>query len=106
LNHSRWNLLPPAPKEYLDRATGFSPLLAQILYNRGLDDPTKLELFLSGDERLVYDPFLLPDMQKATSRLYRALLSGEKIAVYGDFDVDGVTSTALMVQGLTALGGL
>jgi single-stranded-DNA-specific exonuclease len=106
LNHSRWNLLPPAPKEYLASATGFSPLLAQILYNRGLDDPTKLELFLTGDERLVSDPLLLPDMQKATSRLYRALLSGEKIAVYGDFDVDGVTSTALMVQGLSALGGI
>ena len=106
MNHSRWNLLPPAPKEYLASATGFSPLLAQILYNRGLDDPTKLELFLTGDERLVFDPLLLPDMQKATSRLYRALLSGEKIAVYGDFDVDGVTSTALMVQGLSALGGI
>ncbi len=106
MNHSRWNLLPPAPKEFLAQATGFSPLLAQILYNRGLDDPTRLELFLTGDERLVINPFLLPDMQKATSRLYRALLSGEKIAVYGDFDVDGVSSTALMVQGLTALGGV
>jgi single-stranded-DNA-specific exonuclease len=106
LNHSRWNLLPPAPEEFLARATGCSPLLAQILYNRGLDDPTRLELFLTGDERLVSDPLLLPDIQKATSRLYRALLSGEKIAVYGDFDVDGVTSTALMVQGLSALGGI
>ncbi|HSW57417.1 MAG TPA: DHH family phosphoesterase, partial [Dehalococcoidales bacterium] len=65
-----------------------------------------MELFLTGDERLASDPFLLPDMSKTTSRLYRALLSGEKIAVYGDFDVDGVTSTALMVQGLSALGGI
>jgi single-stranded-DNA-specific exonuclease len=106
LNHSRWNLLPPAPDEYLAKTAGIPPLLAQILYNRGLNDPTKLDLFLTGDSRLVCDPFLLPDMQKATSRLYRALLSGEKIAVYGDFDVDGVTSTAMMVQGLSALGGI
>ncbi len=106
MNHSRWNLLPPAPREYLARAEEYSPLMAQLLYNRGLDDPTQLELFLAGDERLAVDPLLMPDMQKATSRLYRALLSGEKIAVYGDFDVDGVTSTAMMVQGLAALGGV
>ncbi len=80
--------------------------MAQLLYNRGLTDPAKLELFMAGDSRLAADPFLLPDMEKTISRLYRALLSGEKIAVYGDFDVDGVTSTALMVQGLTALGGI
>ena len=80
--------------------------MAQLLYNRGLDDPSQMELFLAGDERLENDPFLLPDMHTAISRIYRALLSGEKIAVYGDFDVDGVTSTALMVQGLAALGGV
>ena len=80
--------------------------MAQLLYNRGLTDPAKLELFMAGDARLAADPLLLPDMEKTISRLYRALLSGEKIAVYGDFDVDGVTSTALMVQGLTALGGI
>jgi single-stranded-DNA-specific exonuclease len=85
---------------------GFSPLIAQLLYNRGLVDPSGMELFLIGDERLSGDPFLLPDMHSAVSRIYRALLSAEKIAVYGDFDVDGITSTALMVQGLAALGGL
>ncbi|MDP2931045.1 MAG: single-stranded-DNA-specific exonuclease RecJ, partial [Chloroflexota bacterium] len=56
------------------------------------------------DKRLSADPFLLPDMDRAVARIYRALLSGESIAVYGDFDVDGVTSTALLVQGLTGLG--
>ncbi len=106
MNHSRWNILPPAPREFLDQASCPSALLAQLLYNRGLHDPGQLEMFLKGDERLAADPLLLPDMEKIISRLYRALLSGEKIAVYGDFDVDGVTSTALMVQGLTALGGV
>jgi single-stranded-DNA-specific exonuclease len=106
LNHSRWNLLPPATKEYLAKAAGSSSLMAQLLYNRGLEDPAKMELFLAGDERLAGDPLLLQGMQTAISRIYRALLSGEKIAVYGDFDVDGVTSTALMVQGLNSLGGI
>jgi single-stranded-DNA-specific exonuclease len=106
LNHSRWNILPPAPKEFLARFAGPSALLAQLLYNRGLNNPEQFELFLAGDERLAADPLLLPNMEITISRLYRALLSGEKIAVYGDFDVDGVTSTALMVQGLTSLGGI
>ncbi len=106
MNHSRWNLLPPAPGEFVARVTGFSSLMAQLLYNRGLDDPSKLEVFLAGDERLSLDPMLLPDIRNAVSRIYRALLSAEKIAVYGDFDVDGVTSTALMVQGLASLGGV
>jgi single-stranded-DNA-specific exonuclease len=106
LNHSRWNLLAPAPGEYLAKAPGFSALIAQLFYNRGLTDPSGIELFLAGDERLSADPSLLPDMDRAVSRIYRALLSSEKIAIYGDFDVDGVTSAALMVQGLSALGGI
>jgi single-stranded-DNA-specific exonuclease len=106
LNHSRWNILTPAPNEYLARAGSYSALLAQLLYNRGLTDPSEIELFLMGDERLSGDPFQLPDMHQAVARIYRALLSAEKIAVYGDFDVDGVTSTAVMVQGLNALGGV
>jgi single-stranded-DNA-specific exonuclease len=98
-----------APIEYLDDAARpgrVGTIMAQLLYNRGLSDPSQIELFLEGDSRLAYDPFLLPDMHQAVSRIYRALLSAEKIVVYGDFDVDGVTSTALMVQGLHALGGM
>jgi len=106
LNHSRWNLLPPAPKEFLAETNGYSALFAQLLYNRGLKTANDIELFLAGDERASFDPMLLPDMQNATSRIYRAVLSGELIAVYGDFDVDGVTSAALMVQGLSDLGGV
>jgi single-stranded-DNA-specific exonuclease len=106
LNHSRWNLLPPAPDEFLANTGEFSALVFQLLYNRGITDPYQMELFIAGDERLSHDPFLLPDMHLAVSRIYRALLSAEKIAVYGDFDVDGVTSAALMVQGLANLGGV
>ncbi|UCH51681.1 MAG: single-stranded-DNA-specific exonuclease RecJ, partial [Chloroflexota bacterium] len=61
--------------------------------------------FLHADSRLEADPFLLPDMHQAISRTYQALLTGEEIAIYGDFDADGITSTALLVQGLSALGG-
>ncbi len=105
MNHSRWNLLPPAPDGYLDVASGFPPLIAQLLYNRGLTEPSQLEAFITADGRLSGDPFLLPDMHRAVARIYQALLSGETIAIYGDFDADGITATALLVQGLTTLGG-
>ena len=62
--------------------------MAQLLYNRGLVEPSQLELFIASDKRLSGNPFLLPDIHQAITRIYQALLSGENIAVYGDFDVD------------------
>ena len=105
MNRYRWNLLPPAPDNHLDRSSGFPPLLAQLLYNRGVREPSQLEPFLTADKRLCADPSLLPDMNLAVARIYRALLSGENIAIYGDFDADGITATALLVKGLSSLGG-
>ncbi|MBM3142890.1 MAG: single-stranded-DNA-specific exonuclease RecJ [Chloroflexi bacterium] len=84
---------------------GVHPLLAQLLCNRGISEPSQIETFLNADSRLEADPFLLPDMHQAVSRTYQALLTGEEIAIYGDFDADGITATALLVQGLSALGG-
>jgi len=79
--------------------------MSQLVYNRGLTEMSLLESFLAADDRLASDPFLLPDMHQAVSRVYSALLSGENIAIYGDFDTDGITATALLVQGLSRLGG-
>jgi len=104
LNRYRWNILPPAPEERLAATSGFSPLIAQLLYNRGITEPAQLEAFISGDKRLAGDPSQLPDIEPAIARIYRALLSGETIAVYGDFDADGITGTAILVQGLESLG--
>jgi single-stranded-DNA-specific exonuclease len=98
-------LLPPAPDKRLVTSSGLSPLLAQLLYNRGLTEPSQLEPFIAADKRLSGDPSLLPDIHPAIARIYRALLSGENIAIYGDFDADGITGTALLVQGLSRLGG-
>ncbi len=104
MNHKRWNLLPPIPDQFLTEIPGFSRLAAQLAYNRGLADVATLEMFLAADERLAADPFLLPDMHAAVARILRALLGAERIAVYGDFDADGITATAVLVQGLSALG--
>ncbi len=91
--------------EHQANISGFSPLISQLLYNRGLSEPSQVELFIAADKRLAGDPLLLPDTHQAVARIYQALLSGEKIAIYGDFDVDGITGTALLTKGLTALGG-
>ncbi len=100
---SHWNLLPPAPAEYI-RIAGVPPIIAQFLYNRGVK-PDAINTFLTIGDRLQASPFLLPDMTQAVSRIYTALLSGEKMAIYGDLDVDGVTATAVLVESLKQLGG-
>jgi single-stranded-DNA-specific exonuclease len=103
LSHTNWNVLPPVGQTA--SVDDVPPLIVQLLHNRGISDPGDIEVFLSNDVSVDYDPFLLPDMHQAVSRIYQALLSGEKIVIYGDFDADGITATALLVQGLTALGG-
>jgi single-stranded-DNA-specific exonuclease len=104
LSHYHWNLLP----QLGDRSVsypGFSPLMVQLLHNRGVARPEDYPSFLATDSSWLNDPLRLPDAQKAIARIYRALLSGEKIAVYGDYDADGMTATAAFVLGLKALGG-
>ena len=104
MRHCRWNILPPVPDRQLVTTSGLSPLIVQLLYNRSLTEPSQLPLFIAADKSLSGNPFLLPNMHQAVARIYQALLSGENIAIYGDFDVDGITGTALLVQGLSTLG--
>jgi single-stranded-DNA-specific exonuclease len=90
------------PEDY-SNASGFPPLIAQLLYNRGIK-LDGIDPFLSVDRRLEGNPFLLPDISQAVSRIYEAVLAREKISVYGDFDVDGVTAIVILVEGLSRLG--
>ncbi|MEE8472074.1 MAG: single-stranded-DNA-specific exonuclease RecJ [Dehalococcoidia bacterium] len=103
MNRARWHLLPTAPEESFHR-TDLPPLLIQILHNRNLFTPSQYEPFLAADERLSTDPFRLSGVSQAVLRIHRALLSGERIAVYGDFDADGITATLVLTQGLALLG--
>lgn len=99
-----WNVLPLMPASVRDALRDYHPVMAQVLYNRGQDTPEKARAFLDGDGLLQDDPFKLSDMNKAVGRIRRAIKRQEPIVVYGDFDADGVTSTALLVQALQALG--
>ena len=84
--------------------TGLSPLLCRILERRGFDSPEKVMELLEED-RPLSDPFAIKDMDKAVERIRRALEQGERIAVFGDYDCDGITSTVLLVAYLQAVGG-
>lgn len=99
----RWNIAPKIPSAILTRLSSYHPVIAQVLYNRGQDTPDKARAFLDGSG-LLHDPFTMAGMAQAVGRIRQAIKSGEPIVVYGDFDADGVTSTALLVQVLEALG--
>jgi single-stranded-DNA-specific exonuclease len=103
LQSKRWQIAPPLSPSQLSRLPDQPPLVVQLLHNRGIRDPGAVQEFLAG--RFVQDsPFQLKGMRKAVERLRQAIRRKEPIAVYGDFDVDGVTATALLVETLSALG--
>ena len=85
-------------------ALGLHPLAGRVLASRGLGDPADAEAFLSARLADLPDPFAMKGMDAAVARLVRAIDGGERIALYGDYDVDGVTSTALLAGFLRACG--
>ncbi len=83
--------------------TDHSPLLAKILLKRGIDSPDKARSFLFPEHYSQTSPHDLPDMDKAIARINQAIASNEQITIYGDYDVDGVTATSLMLTALQRL---
>jgi single-stranded-DNA-specific exonuclease len=102
----RWSLAPsqPALAGELAGALKIMPLLAQCLLNRDLREPNPISAFLQPRLKHLADPFLLPHMAAAVERLLAAHARREPIVIFGDYDVDGVTSTALLLEVLRALG--
>ncbi len=88
----------------LERA-GIPPLAALTLCARGVDTPEKARAFLASGRELLQDPLLMRDMDRAVRRLRAALERGETVAVYGDYDVDGITATCLLTEYLRSEGG-
>ena len=82
----------------------FPPLLAQCLLNRGFSEPDAIQNFLQPRLKNLADPFLLPNMDVAVNRLLQAREQNERLVIFGDYDVDGVTSTALLIEVLNKLG--
>lgn len=92
----KWDILPVAPSQQFSALPHLAPLIVQVLYNRGLTEPGEVDAFLYAMDGLEADPFLLADMEKAVARLGRAVERSEPVAVYGDFDVDGVAGAAIL----------
>src|SRR6476620_11471177 len=103
----RWDTLncDDAAAETLAAALKISPVVAKLLCQRGLADPELANRFLNPSLDHLHDPMLLADMGVAVERILRAIAQKEKIAIHGDYDVDGVTSTVILRRALELLGG-
>ena len=102
----RWRSALPDPAAcwLLSQELSISPVTAQVLYNRGLTTPDAARAFLTAGRDQILDPFLLKDMDRAVALIRRRIAEGGPIMVYGDYDVDGVTGSTVLVLALRALG--
>lgn len=104
MKHTVWNI--PAPASIPEELTqaGYSPLLSAVLASRGITRADEAEDFLAGGQAEPEDPYRLTDMDRAVARIRLALQRGETAAVYGDYDVDGITATCLLTEFLRSIG--
>ena len=105
MKFEKWNLPAAAPSTAALEKAGYPALLAAVLAAHGIEDVPAAAEFLRIEESLSLSPFLMKDMDRAASRIDRALRAGEHMAVFGDYDVDGITATAILVDYLRRRGG-
>jgi single-stranded-DNA-specific exonuclease len=104
----QWIFKKPTSSENIlsiQKKTDINPVLAQLLYERNIDSPEKVNEFLNPDLDHLHDPYLMLNMEKAVSRITTALRDGENILIYGDYDVDGITGVSLLYEAIFKLGG-
>lgn len=99
----QWIVYPRAPESHFNKFPDIQKLIVQILYNRGIYLPNEVNEFIEVSHPF-YDPFLMKDIQQAVEQILYSIENEHSIAVYGDYDADGVTATTLTIQALTALG--
>ena len=93
------------PEDFAANLKDFDELTIRLAYNRGLRNENEIRSFINPDyDKDVYDPFLLKDMDKAVSRILKAIEKKEKIAVFGDYDADGVCSSTILAIFFKAIG--
>jgi single-stranded-DNA-specific exonuclease len=101
-----WNKkkIDPDLVKTLSNRYGIDLLTASIFSRRGITDPEKMKFYLESDLRYTHNPFLFEDMEDAVDRIKQAAEEGEKVKIFGDRDVDGITSTVILKQGLASIG--
>ena len=104
--NARWRVRPhnPAEIEGLSRGAGIAPLVAQLLLNRGINEPDRARAFLEARMVSLHDPALIPGLVQAADRIVRAIRDDRKIVIYGDYDVDGVCGTSILWECLRLAG--
>ena len=103
----RWVVKPQGDRsvvESLASHLNMSPVLTNLLVQRGIDTVEKAKKFFSPSLRDLHDPFLMKDMDKAVERIEKAVKAGEKVMIYGDYDVDGTTAVSLVYKFLSQIG--
>src|SRR5688500_3126515 len=103
----RWNFPAQNPDAAGELAARLktSPLVAQILLNRGLREAPECQDFLRPSLKCLHEPAAIPGLTRAAERVARAIRDGERVVIYGDYDVDGITATAILWHAIRALGG-
>ena len=105
MKYAKWRIAPERPDAQARlTAAGYPYLVSAVLAGRGVDTPEQAAAFLEREQSLAYSPFLMKDMDKAAARVQQALTNNEKIAVFGDYDVDGITATCILVDYLQSRG--
>ena len=106
MKYEQWNI-PSLPEEKIDAlmGAGYPYLVSSVLVSRGVETAEQAAEALERERTLSWSPFLMRDMDKAVARVQRALADGERIAVFGDYDVDGITATCLLTDYLRSRGG-
>ena len=105
MKFTKWRIAPEHPEAQARlTAAGYPYLVSAVLAGRGVETPEQAAAFLEREQSLTYSPFLMKDMDKAAARIQQALSDGEKIAVFGDYDVDGITATCILVDYLQSRG--
>ena len=100
-----WSIKEKASKENAELEKKYHPLILELLANRGILEERDIENFFGSDYKTgIHDPFIFSDMEKAVERITLAKKNKEKIAIFGDYDADGVTATALLFEVLRKLG--
>ena len=89
--------------EEIKEKYNLTDLLASILVKKGITDEKQIKVFLEPTRNDFYDPFLMPDMEKAVDRIIKAKENNEKVLIYGDYDVDGITSTCVLKKFLESI---
>lgn len=106
INNNIWNIGVPDENlvKLIASQTNISDFLAKLVVSKGFSDIENVKNYIDSNAEMLHDPFLMPDMEKAVERIEKAISGNEKILIYGDYDVDGVTSVALLLLYLRDKG--